>query len=146
MVEPTAVNRAVVGSSPTLTANFEKEFTMGYFSYHKLTIEPTPSEDVQKNISKHLLKVLDWLDDPEKFHYNDIHDESMKWYQSPDHMIEMSREFPDFKFILGRCGEEIADVEVSVFENGYLKSKHTLGFRGVPTDFDLLKNDFRKYL
>ena len=118
---------------------------MGYYTYFnlsvadsienaKLGIDTVPSE-VQREMAKTLYtEVLDWYSDEYKnkiikdldyemdpLNYEFCGD-SIKWYDHDDDMLELSRRYPNYYFILDGSGEERGDDWIAYYHNG----KHQL--------------------
>lgn len=100
---------------------------MGYYTYYYLDIVDTKD---YKEISKEILKDMgtwlannsDWFEPSEA---NDITEmieyDSMKWYDSDKDMLELSKLYPDYGFILEGIGEEYNDRWCCYYKNGAMQ-------------------------
>ena len=121
----------------------DKGEEMGYYTYYRMDIldkDGTADGTVLLNIANvgSLNHVL--LDDDiyepivkivrhmmrkhnnEDAYYGLLSEESAKWYDHEEEILELSEEFPDFVFILSGDGEEQGDVWKKHFHNGYVET------------------------
>lgn len=112
---------------------------MGYYTYYRMDIldkdgtillniadgkslshvllDDDAYEPVVK-IARHMMRKHNNGDD----YYGLLSEESAKWYDHEKAIIELSKEFPDFVFMLSGDGEEQGDVWKKYFHNGYVEA------------------------
>lgn len=90
---------------------------MGYYTNYKLTVKDKDGTEIDNSLcpdfdkddlysgSLSIQQVIDWHD-------------SMKWYEHHEEMIEISKTYPDYVFILDGQGEESGDVWRKFYKNG----------------------------
>lgn len=97
---------------------------MEYYTYFQLEVRDTKNyayagEDIDHKVAVRLEEKLN-LEYPieEKTLCEDILCEELKWYDFEEDMKEISKEFPDYLFVLYGEGEERDDNWRAVFYNG----------------------------
>jgi hypothetical protein len=92
--------------------------TMGYYTRHELTI--IDGEDFNINYEQEIADSTD---------YNDLFDDSIKWYDCEKDMREFSKKYPNTTFLIDGEGEESGDIWKSYFKNGKMfTAKATMVF------------------
>jgi hypothetical protein len=81
---------------------------MGYYTYYTLEVEQEPSEELLEE-ELYGFSIESWL--------NDIGDE-LKWYGHEADMIELSKRYPEYLFILTGTGEQNDDLWRKWFKDG----------------------------
>jgi hypothetical protein len=109
---------------------------MGYITRFSLsTIKgPVLTDEKEKEIANELAKILynDTSDHP-PLYFDDILEESMKWYECSADMKRISKMYPDYTFLLEGEGEDSGDMWREFFKNGMSKR---IKARVVFDDFD----------
>ena len=90
---------------------------MGYYTNYKLTVLQG-----EREIDSAILPSFDtrkmYFD---SFSVQDLIEnnaDSCKWYEHDEEMIELSKEYPDYLFVLDGDGEETGDVWREFYKNG----------------------------
>lgn len=93
---------------------------MGYYTRFDLEIKPEQTEAHELEIIKAIMaKICDCspeaiADDEAEYCFDD----SLKWYDHDEDMIEISKQFPDVLFILKGEGEDHDDMWRNYYHNG----------------------------
>ena len=85
---------------------------MGYYTNFELTMHPQPAEDLEVAIIRDIL-ALKYEIDPAEVRLRDVEwflSDSLKWYNHEEHMIEISKKYPNIVFVLHGEGEENGDI------------------------------------
>jgi len=91
---------------------------MGYYTRHKLSI--ISGND---NVTDYDQEITNTTD------YNELFDDSIKWYDCEKDMIKYSKKHPNTVFCIDGEGEESGDIWKAYFKNGKMfKTKATLVF------------------
>ena len=91
---------------------------MGYYTYHKLTIEPKDEK---------LLAQIITAIESESYEVRQAlagDSESMKWYSHDEDMRELSKKWPNVIFHLEGEGEDNEDIWVATYQNGRCHHRH----------------------
>lgn len=103
---------------------------MGYYTYY--TVRVARKKDISTNLLDYdpeLNKIFssalaeinpNYFDENDSFEAQ-ISTDSMKWYDHDDDMLELSKRFPEYLFILSGAGEEYGDLWVSYYLNGKMQ-------------------------
>lgn len=104
---------------------------MGYYTKYSLSvIRGVMDLDVEKKIATELSKSLGY--DNEYEYFDDLLDESMKWYGHDKDMMSISSKYPEYTFLLQGEGEETGDLWRK-YRNGM---SHTITAKVVFDPFD----------
>ena len=93
---------------------------MGYYTSFDLTMTPHPEEEKEVAITRDIVALIDCIS-PEEVRESDIEwflCDALKWYDYEDHMIEISKKYPDIVFVLHGEGEEHDDIWNEYYCNG----------------------------
>ena len=93
---------------------------MGYYTNFELTMHPSQPQERETEIIRHIISLMDGID-LDKVQGSEIDwflSDSLKWYDHEDHMIEISRRYPDVIFVLHGEGEEHDDIWNEYYSNG----------------------------
>lgn len=118
---------------------------MGYYTAYTVTVlnhndkTRVTDEKTLCELGTALVEISDWFDNNEKgWSIEDIvSSEMMKWYDSDTDMRSLSKQFPDYIFVLDGQGEESLDIWRSVFHNNsqaYYTAELTYSFRWIMND------------
>ena len=93
---------------------------MGYCTKYDITMYPRQTDEDELEILREIIAKIEGVDvskiSPGRVGW--YFDDSMKWYDNYDDMIEISKKFPDITFVLEGEGEEAGDLWVKYFNNG----------------------------
>lgn len=101
---------------------------MGYFTYHEVEVDnlkDVPQEQYEQDI----IAMAQWLiDNTSEFEgtsmgdvdniYGLIEYDALKWYDSTVDMTNLSKEFPDYGFVITGYGDDRDDIWKEYFHNG----------------------------
>lgn len=107
---------------------------MGYYTRYMANVTRIDGREITNeehwSIIKKLIEIDPWEFEGWDDYANDnstINDvvsfDAIKWYDSDEDMIELSKSFPDFIFELGGYGEEEGDWWIAKYHNGKYKWK-----------------------
>ena len=85
---------------------------MGYYTSFDLTMHPQPAEDLEITITRDIIALIDRVS-PDEVRETDVEwflCDALKWYDHEEHMIEISKKYPDIIFLLHGEGEEHDDM------------------------------------
>ena len=115
---------------------------MGYYTYYQLTVKNKKNgkslwqlpngEEIEKKIASALARKLqwfdycDWTEERREKEYNNldlefISNDTMKWYDHDQDMLELSKQFPEYVFELYGDGEETDDEWYTYYWNGEMQ-------------------------
>ena len=114
---------------------------MGYYTHYEIMMNPEQDTARELEIMRVIASKIDGRDPA------DISDEAakwclsdhLKWYDHHDHMVEVSKQFPDIVFVLYGEGEESDDLWRKYFANGEYEETYAEIIYPKPTN-PLFKN------
>ena len=85
---------------------------MGYYTNFELTMYPQPAEDLEITITRDIIALIDYtcLDEVRETDVQCFLCDVLKWYHHKEHMIEISKKYPDIIFVLHGEGEDNDDM------------------------------------
>jgi hypothetical protein len=93
---------------------------MGYYTHFDLIMHPKQDTVRELEIMRVIASKID-KKDPADISDDDAKwclSDHLKWYDHHDHMVEVSKQFPDIIFVLCGEGEESDDIWQEYFTNG----------------------------
>jgi hypothetical protein len=87
---------------------------MGYYTYHILTVLDKDGKEVSDDQLLIHQKAIAELSGYNEYMFED----SIKWYNIDDDMIEYSKRHPELLFLIERDGEETEDYSKEHYKNG----------------------------
>jgi hypothetical protein len=93
---------------------------MGYYTHFDLTMHPEQDTARELEIMRVIASKI-YEEDPANISGNTASwclSDHLKWYDHIEHMIEVSKQFPDIAFILDGEGEEYSDIWREYYCNG----------------------------
>lgn len=92
---------------------------MGYYTKYSLKIiKVSVNDDQEKEMVKDLAKIMHGDDQTPAKYFDDLLEESMKWYSHEKDMKSFSKKYPGYIFLLEGEGEENGDLWREYFKNG----------------------------
>ena len=93
---------------------------MGYYTNFDLTMHPAQTQEQEREIIRHIISLMDYVE-PERVSEGEIEwflADAMKWYDHEEHMVKISKRYPDVIFVLHGEGEEHGDLWNEYYSNG----------------------------
>lgn len=91
---------------------------MGYYTRHIMTVINSDGDEIDSSrVPEFELKVLDGNSTSVQEIISELAD-SCKWYEHAKDMLELSKTFPEYLFILDGDGEENGDAWREFYKNG----------------------------
>ncbi len=93
---------------------------MGYYTHFDLIMHPEQDTARELEIMRVIASKI-YEEDPANISDNTASwclGDELKWYDHHDHMVEVSKQFPDIIFVLYGEGEESDDIWQEYFANG----------------------------
>lgn len=99
---------------------------MGYYTYYSLSVKNEDEFPIEKQreASLQLAEKFNWRKDYEKYieasfyPFSWLSNDSMKWYDYNEDMLELSRNFPEAIFVLYGEGEDREDTWRAFYKDG----------------------------